>query len=96
MIDELEIKKYDKMFGTRSKIFYNTIIIDSGNDEWLIEVMNKRTKKVRLLHKNRISSTNKFHQQGLRSNLYQAYDSIYRHKNILICMNNKIKCRDGR
>ncbi len=91
MIDELEVKRYDKQFGTRSKIFYDVIIIDTGIDEWRIEVTNRQTRGVCLLHKNKRGRKNKFHIQGLRSNLFQAYHSIYSHKNVLECINkNKI------
>jgi len=89
MIDELEVEKYDAMFGTRSKIFFDTIIIDSGIDEWQIRIINKHRKGVCLLHRNKYGRTNKFHTQGFKSNIFQGYDSIYRHKNVLSCVKNK-------
>jgi len=91
MINELEIKKYDNLFGTKSKVFGNIIIVDSAIDEWRIEVTNRQIRGVCLLHKNKRGRRNRFHIQGFKSNLYQAYDSIYSHKHVLSCVNrNKI------
>ncbi len=89
MIDELEVRRYDKRFGTKSKVFYNVIAIDSGIDEWRIEITNRRTKGVRLLHKSRFGRKNKFHIQGFRTNLFQAYHSIYSHKHVLECISKR-------
>jgi hypothetical protein len=91
MINELEIQRYDNMFGTHSKVFGNIIIVDSAIDEWCIEVTNRQIKGVCLLHKNKRGRKNRFHIQGFKSNLYQAYDSIYSHKHVLSCVSrNKI------
>ena len=86
MIDELEIQKYDQMFGTRSRYFPPDIILvtSSFDDEWVIRVKNKQTKGVCLLHKNKYGRKNKFHVQGnFKSCLLHAYDSIFNHKNPL-------------
>lgn len=89
MIDELEIKKYDKMFGTRSKIFSetNTIIISTPLDEWKLKISNKKVKGICVYHKNIRSKQNKYHVQGYKSCLYHAYHSIYTHKNWLRIVN---------
>jgi hypothetical protein len=92
MIDELEVQRYDKMFGTKSKCFpeTNKIVISTFLDEWVIEITGKRNRPVCLYHKNLKGKNNKFHRQGYRRNLYQAYDSIYSHKNWMpiICRHN--------
>jgi len=82
MIDELEIKKFDARFGTKSKVFQctNTIYIETPLDSWMIKVTNKQFKPILLLHKNKFGKTNKFHIQSYKNCIYHAYDSIYRHK----------------
>lgn len=82
MINELEIKKFDEKFGTKSKVFQcsNIIIVETPLDTWMIKITNRRDKPVCLLHKNRYGRTNKFHIQSWKTCLYHAYDSIYRHK----------------
>jgi hypothetical protein len=88
-IDELEIKQYDYKFGTKSKVFYDTIIVDSGNEEWQIKITNRRNRPICLLHRNKHGRTNKFHIQAYKTLLYHAYDAIYSHKNVLSCIKNK-------
>ncbi len=102
MIDELEVRKYDKTFNMKSRVyqFSNTIEIDTQLDQWritiiewgdkekeLIDLTKRPFKKVCLLHKNKYGRTNKYHKQGTKTNLFQAYHSIYSHKNVLSCIN---------
>jgi hypothetical protein len=89
MINELEIKKYDKMFGTRSKVFKctNTIIIESPLDSWQIKVINRQIKPYCLLHKNKFGKINKYHIQSWKTCLYHAYNAIYTHKGLMSILN---------
>ncbi len=82
MIDELEIKKYDTKFGTKSKVFQysNTIVVETPLDTWMIKVTNRQVRPICLLHKNKFGRINKFHIQNWKTCLYHTYDSIYRHK----------------
>jgi len=83
MIDELEIKRYDKMFGTKSRIFQPDIILitSSFDDDWSIRITNKKNKGICLLHRNKYGKKNKYHTQSWKTQLYHVYDSIYKHKN---------------
>lgn len=94
MISELEIQKYDQMFGTRSKYFpySNIIMIETPLDSWKIQVTNRKIKPVCLLHKNKFGRKNKYHIQAYKSELYHAYHSIYTHKNWMPIIN---KCNEG-
>jgi hypothetical protein len=85
MINELEVQKFDNIFGTKSKVFKTTniIIVNTFLDEWMIKITSRRDKPICLFHKNKRNRTNKYHLQGRRNTLYQAYDSIYSHKNPL-------------
>ena len=104
MIDELEIQKLDKMFGMKSRVyqFSNIIEIDTQLDQWrialtdwgerekkVVDLTKKPFKKICLLHKNKYGRTNKYHIQAFRTNLYQVYDTIYSHKNVLSCINKR-------
>jgi len=95
MIDELEVQKYDAMFGTRSKVYQvsNNIIINTALDEWIVTVTDwgerekelvdlkiKPHKKVLLLHKNKRGRKNKYHIQAIKNDLYDAFHSIYTHR----------------
>lgn len=95
MIDELEVQKYDFMFGTKSQIYQvsNTVIVNTQLDEWritvthwserekeLVDLLERPYKKVCLLHKNKRGRKNKFHIQGIKNDLYDAFHSIYTHK----------------
>jgi cytidylate kinase len=91
MIDELTIKmirKFDKRFGTRSKVFSatNSIVVETGLDIWLIQITNRKYKGIYLYHQNKLKQTKKYHHQGIKSNLYQVYHSIFKHKNWLHIM----------
>ena len=91
---ELEIARYDAMFGTRSRYFSctNTIIVETPLDSWQIRITNRQSKPYCLLHKNKFGRTNKFHIQAYKVKLFHVYDAIYKHKNPLININkNKIK-----
>ncbi len=89
MIDEVAVQRLDRQFRTKSKVFQatNTIIISTGLDEWKIVLLDSEYKRkyerVALFHKNILRCTEKYHQQGLRSNLFQCYDSIFTHKGVL-------------
>jgi hypothetical protein len=85
MIDELEVQRYDKMFGTKSKCFpeTNTIIVYTPLDEWKIQISNKKQKGIYLYHQNKRKDCSKYHLQGNRSTLLQTYHSIYTHKKCL-------------
>ena len=54
MIIEREIKKYDNIFGTKSRYFpcTNTITVETPLDSWQIKITNKQ-KPYCLLHKKR-------------------------------------------
>jgi len=91
---EIEIAKYDKMFGTKSQYFpcTNIIIVESPLDSWQIRITNKQSKPYCLLHKNKFGRINRFHIQAYKAKLFHVYDAIYKHKNPLININkNRIK-----
>lgn len=93
-LNELEIARYDRMFGTRSRYFpcTNTIIIETPLDSWQVRITNRQVKPYCLLHKNKFGRTNKYHIQTQKTSLYYIYDTIYKHKNPMININkNKIK-----
>lgn len=91
-INELELKKYDSMFGTQSRVFPpNLIWVETPLEEWQIIITNKRHKHICLLHKNKCGNTNRFHKQSWKNSLFACYDSIYTHKNILPCVKNNGK-----
>lgn len=79
MIDEIEIKRFDKIFGTVSKIFPNTITIETSLDEWKLEFTDKEYKGILLSHKNKQCRKSKYHFQGYKTNLFEVYSYIYRH-----------------
>jgi len=89
MIDELEVQKYDKKYGTKSKVFSQTgiIYIESPLDSWQIRVINRKDRPICLLHKNKFGRTNKFHIQAFKTCLYHAYDAIYTHKGLMSVIN---------
>lgn len=102
MIDELEVKKYDELFGTNSKIYQvsNTIIINTPLDEWrivvtdwgekekgLIDLTLRPYKKVTLYHKNKFGRKNKYHIQSHKGTLVAAFHSIYCHKKWMFMVN---------
>ena len=84
-INELVIKRFDKMFGVKSKIFPQTgiILVDAEIDEWKIQITNKKNKNIILYHKNKRHQKNKYHLQNWKGSLYAAYHSIYTHKSVL-------------
>ena len=93
MIDELTIQKikcYDNRFGTKSRVFPSTdkVLVETPLDEWMLQITNKKNKGICLYHRNRRGRINKFHVQGFKTNLYQVYDSIYRHKGCLCVLNS--------
>jgi len=79
---EMQIQRYDFMFGTRSKYFpcSNIIIIEMPLDDWQIRITKRKNKKYCLLHGNRFGRINKFHIQSWKGSLFACYDSIYNHK----------------
>jgi len=88
MIDELmvqRIKYFDRLFKTRSKVFplANIIIVETPLEQWEIEITDCIYKKYCLYHKNRNSRKNKHHLQAQKRSLYDTYDSIYKHNNVL-------------
>ena len=92
MTIEREIKKYDNIFGTKSRYFpcTNTITVETPLDSWQIKITNKQ-KPYCLLHKNKFGRINRYHIQTWKSNLYYIYDTIHKHKNPLINIHkNKI------
>ena len=85
---ELELKEFEKIcekYKIKHKVFYgtNTIILDSGLDEWRIKYTSNKDMPYCLLHKNKSKQKNKFHTQRNLRTLYQAIDCVIRHKNIL-------------
>jgi len=98
-IIELEIARYDQMFGTKSRYFpcTNIIIVETPLDSWQIRIANKQSKPYCLLHKNKCGKINKYHIQTYKTKLFYAYDTIYKHKNPMINVNkNKITCAKGK
>lgn len=102
MIDEVVIQGLDFKYGLKSNVYQcsNTILIDTQLDQWRVVVIEWSEKekefidlrirpyrKVRLYHKNKFGRKNKYHLQGEKTNLYQCYDSIYRHKRWLNVVN---------
>ncbi|MDD4624636.1 MAG: hypothetical protein PHX40_04635 [Bacilli bacterium] len=79
MIDEAKLKKFDRIFGTVTKIFPNIITIETSLDEWKLEFTDKKYKGILLSHKNKQCRKSKYHFQGKKSNLYEVYSYIYRH-----------------
>jgi hypothetical protein len=89
MIDELEVRKLDNRFGTKSQIFQctNTIVITTPLDDWRVRVTNKKYKGVCIYHRNKFGRTDKFHIQGYKNYLSHAYQHIYSHKRWM-CITN--------
>jgi len=83
IIDELEIQRFDRKFGTKSKVFpqTNTILIETQLESWRIKLTNKKIKGIYLYHMNKRGQKDRYHLQGLKTSIYDAYDSIYNHKN---------------
>jgi len=84
-VNELDIKRYDQMFGTRSRYFPpDIILIATDLDDWIIRITNKKKRGICLLHRNKFGRRNKYHIQNYKTTLYHCYDSIYHHKNPLL------------
>ena len=82
IIDELEIKRLDNKFGTKSKYFpqTNTIIIETPLENWQIKITSKKTKGIYLYHMNKRGQRDRYHFQSAKTKIYDAYDSIYNHR----------------
>lgn len=82
IISELDIKRLDNKFKTKSKYFpqTNTIFIETQLDSWKIKLTNKKVKGIHLYHMNKRGQRNRFHYQASKTSVYDAYDSIYNHR----------------
>lgn len=80
MINEIEVQRLSKKFNLKIRIHQDTILVENGLEEWIITVYDNY---IDLKHLNTASNkTGKlhFHEQRKFKNLYQAFDSIKKHK----------------
>lgn len=96
MINELEIQRYDSVYGTSSRVFSltNKIVVSNALDDWIIELKEGRrgNNKILLYHKNKYGKTNKYHFQTEKSCLLHAYQTINRHRNCMLITDKCNQC----
>lgn len=79
-IDELEIEKLEKYYELSCKVFEDTIYVNSGRNEWIIEVKQGHSR-VTLKHKNNGDTKFRTHKEKkYHSSVRSAFKWIKSHE----------------
>ncbi len=92
MIDELEVRRLDLRFGTKSRVFQDDlIIVETPTAEWQIKITDREFDNICILHKNSKDKGCKYHHQRWESDLYNAYRKIRSHHRSGCVRRNKLR-----
>ncbi len=106
MFDESIIKPWCDKYKIKCIVFpkTNTMLLDTGLDEWQVRFTDNKFKPYCLLHKNTRKNINKHHTQRKLKDLDHVFHAVVTHKGVLTgvyglsayCNSDRIKGRKNK